>query len=121
MIAPEFVQFLNLLEDSPSFVIRIDEKSQKGTVSNPASVSDGDGNYLIHGTTIAACGAEITSVFSVNTNAGGEISAIYWKTSNGWMDNQDPTALKALDFAQSEMYPFDWAFSVPLDNDIFHQ
>ena len=62
-IDPEFIKFLNLLKDSPSFVIRVDAKSQKGTVSNPTLLPDNDGEYLVHGTTILASGTKVESIF----------------------------------------------------------
>ncbi|WP_157994822.1 hypothetical protein [Paracoccus tegillarcae] len=119
-IDPDLVKCFNLLASSSSFVIRLDVKSQKGTVSNPSSVPENDGDYLVHGTTKLASGTELESVFCVDTDSGGDLAAVYWQTKKGWMNSQDARLPAVLGVERHEIFPFGWKFSVPLENDTFH-
>ncbi len=120
MIEPEFIKHLNLVQSSPSFVIHIAENTGAGAVSNPTAIPDKSGEYLIHGTTTLKCGHELESVFHIDTATGGTLRAIYWMLTSGWTDSQDADAPSALSLDRSEVFPFDWTFSVPLERDIFH-
>ena len=120
VIDPEFVKSLNLLDGAPRFVIRVDAKTQKCTVLNPEKIPDNDGAYLVHGTTILANGTRVRSVFNVNTDSGGTFMAVFWKVGTCWMDSQDINIPEAFGIDRVDMFPFDWEFSVPLENDIFH-
>lgn len=119
-IDPEFVKFLNLLDSSPSFVIRLDNKLEQSVVSNPTIVPNNSGFYLIHGTTILRCGDRMKSIFHVNTDTGGTHLGVYWKTKKGWMDSQDELAAQVLRIKKHDIFPFDWEYSVLLEYDIYH-
>jgi len=119
-IDSELIKYFNLLADSPSFAIRIDAKTHKSTLSNPTQIPDSDGEYLVHGITVTACGTEIVSVFMVNTNSGGTIQAVYWRAHARWIDSQDERVSTFLNIERDDIFPFDWKFSIPLENDIFH-
>lgn len=117
---PDFIKYLNLIKDSPLFVIRIDPDTGQGIVSNPAKISDNTGHHLVHGITKLACGHEVASVFEVNTGTGGTLVATYWHSPKGWITSDDPQAATTLGLGQDVLFPFDWAYSVPLETDIYH-
>lgn len=120
MIDQTAAEWINLLHGAPNFVLRIDPKTGKGAVSNPPQVPKSSGEYWIHGTSILASGADRPSVFVVDTDSGGTLRAIFWKTASGWIDSQDPQAPDNLGLPRDRIFPFDWRFDVPLEEDIFH-
>ena len=120
MIDAHTRQWLGLLESSPNFVIRVDEKTNQGSVRSPAMVPKNDGEYWVFGNTILKTGAELPSVFRVQTNSGGTLLSAFWFISGTWYDFQDSKAYKNLGISRDDATPFDWSYSVELEDDIYH-
>jgi len=115
------LQWLNLLNLSPDFVIRHGNENESSTTTAIPLVPKDDGDYWIAGVTILANGNRLDSVFIVDTNSGGELSSVYWKIDNKWWDFfERPAVFAALSLNEKDVFPFDWQFSVPLEEDIFH-
>ena len=115
------IRWLNLLHGSPGFVIRIDPRTGASTVLQVEVVPDDDGVYWIAGTTTLARGDRIPSVFEVDTTAGGSLGGVYWKIDGSWMSSLETARiLRALDAAEGDVFPFDWAYAVPLARDVYH-
>lgn len=73
------------------------------------------------GVTRLRSGAELESVFRVDTNGGGEFVGVYWKIGGKWWDfTERPAVFDALKLDQADVFPFDWSYAVPLAEDIFH-
>lgn len=120
MIDSHTRQWLGLLESSPSFVIRVDEKTNQGTVKSPPMVPKNDGEYWVFGSTTLKTGQELPSVFRVQTNSGGTLLSAFWCIDGDWHDFQDPKAYKKLNTNRDDATPFDWTYSVKLEDDIYH-
>ncbi|WP_305968636.1 MULTISPECIES: hypothetical protein [unclassified Mameliella] len=120
MIDQETMKRINLLHGAPRFVLRSDPQTGQHAVRNPSQVPRADGEYWMHGTSILSNGAELASVFVVDTDSGGTLRAIFWLSDSGWIDSQDPQAPDTLDLPRDRIFPFDWRFDVPLEEDIFH-
>lgn len=115
------IQWLNLVSSSPTFVIKVGRENEKPKIVRVASVSKNDGEYWIAGETLFKNGMKIPSVFRVDTDTGGSLMGVYWKIKNVWWNSQNrPYVYDALELPKSELFPFDWTYSVKLDEDIFH-
>lgn len=115
------IQWLNLLHSSPTFVLRIGDSNENATVKNVNIVPKNDGEYWIHGKTILKNKIVIPSVFIVDTNTGGSLSGVYWTINNIWWDfNNRPNVFQALCVEEQDVFPFNWTFSVGLEEDIYH-
>jgi len=119
-LAPDLIRILNLLGGAPGFVVRIDDRTGKFTVSNPGRVPAGDGTYLVAGQSRLKGGRVIDSVFHVNTDTGGTLLGAWWKIDGHWTDHQDPEAPQALGLTRAEVFPFDWTYAVAMSDDIYH-
>lgn len=112
-------QWLNLLNGSPSFVIRLGDGHPN--VQKVPKVPANDGLYWMAGTTKTARGDLIKSVFEVDTDAGGSLTGVYWFIEGKWITSSEKSAAyKALKATEAEIFPFDWEFTVPLEDDMFH-
>jgi len=114
-------QWLNLVHSSPAFVIKIDQKTGKGTVRSPQIVPANDGEYWVAGETRLKSGRKLASVFRVQTNSGGTLLGGYWRVGEEWLDIQDERSYSALASARDKETPFDWTYAVPLTEDIYHR
>lgn len=115
------VRWLNLLNGSPSFVIRIAPRSHAPTVVQVEIVPEDDGVYWIAGTTTLPRGDRISSVFEVDTSAGGGLVSVQWKVDGAWMSPSDTTRVRrALDAEERDLFPFDWTYAVPVARDVYH-
>ncbi|MFI8595638.1 hypothetical protein ACIGCK_14555 [Microbacterium sp. NPDC078428] len=114
------IRWLNLLYGSPSFVIRIDPRSQTPTVVQ-INVVPNDGTYWIAGTTILPRGDLTPSVFKIDTSVGGSLAGACWKIDGTWMPSSEKMRiLPALDAEEVDVFPFDWPSSIPLPHDVDH-
>lgn len=114
-------QWLNLLHGAPDFVIRLGPRTDAPTVVQVERVPDDDGVYWIAGTTTLPRGDLLSSVFEVDTSAGGSLVDVHWKIDGGWTRSSNSAQiLSALDAAENDVFPFDWAYAVPLTRDIYH-
>lgn len=114
------IQWLNLLKSSPNFAIRIDEKSGQGKMASPKIVPANDGEYWLHGETCLKNGTTLTSVFRVQTNSGGTLLGTYWDVDGKWMDATDDACFDRLGLTKSDAMPYDWSYTIPLTEDIYH-
>ena len=120
MVSDELRQWLNLVHSSPTFVIRIDDKTLQGTVRSPKIVPANDGEYWVAGETSLKSGRKLASVFRVQTNSGGTLLGGYWRVGDDWLDLQDDLSYAALAYTRDEETPFDWSYAVPLSEDLYH-
>ena len=87
-------------------------------VAWPEVIPADTGLYWVAGTTTVACGREVASVFIVDTDSSGELSAVFWTVEDGeWIDSQDEDAPARLGLERSEVFPFDWSYAIPLEQD----
>ncbi len=117
----ETVQWLNLVHTSPTFAIRVGHGEERSNVLSLDMIPKGDGEYWVCGVTILKNGTNIPSVFRVNTDTGGDLIGVYWNIRDKWWDFQDrPSVLTELSMPESEIFPFDWEYSITLEEDSFH-
>lgn len=117
---PELTKQLNLLERSPTFVLRENKQSGRIEVRTMKQVPDQDGIYWLAGSTVLRNGIPVPSVLRVDTDAGGSLQGVYWKVGTEWYEHSDPVALARLGTSREAAFPFDWSYSVPLERDIYH-
>lgn len=113
-------QRLNLVRTSGSFVLQGDGSQGEANVVSMTVVPKASGVCWVGGTTIVKSGREIESVFRVDTNSGGTLMSIFWWIDGKWYKHEDADALSALGLSKDEVFPFDWRFAIPLEEDIFH-
>ena len=115
------IQWLSLLQSSPEFVVKVGSDAESATVVCLNLVPKDTGEYWVSGTTVLKNGVEIPSVFRVDTNAGGALIGAYWYIDDEWWNFQDrPGVFEALGYKEAEIFPFDWAYAVNLEDDMFH-
>lgn len=117
---PELIKQLNLVNGSPRFVLRENQRTGKLELKNPPVVPDGDGIYWVAATCRLKNGMELPAVLRVDTDAGGSLQSVFWKIEGGWVEHSGSDTLKRLGLTSSEVFPFDWSFKVPLHRDSFH-
>lgn len=116
----DLLKWINLLETSPDFALRVDPATQQVTVAKYARVPDADGLFWLFGTTVLACGQSLPSVLLVDTDSGGELCGAYWKTAKGWVDSQASDIKTVLGLSRDDLLPYDYATQIPLTRDILH-
>jgi len=112
---PETKKWLNLLRSSPGFVLK-DKPDGGAQVVSPKQVPGSDGFYWVHGKTVLHSGRVLESVFHLDTDSGGELNEIFWWIEGSWYDHRDPEARGMLG-SDADIFPFDWSYSVPLEED----
>ncbi len=117
-IDANLAKWLNLIRTSPTFVLK-DTPDGGAKVLPLKEVPANDGFYWIGGKTTLASGQELVSVFHVDTDSAGELCGVYWWVDERWVDSQDPEVGVILGSRES-VFPFDWAFSVPLEENAHH-
>lgn len=113
-------QRLNLIRESPTFVLRETGRQGEADVLTVTKVPKG-GIYWIGGKCILKLGREVESVFRVDTDSGGSLLSVFWWIDSAWYRHEDVDALKKLGLAKEDAFPFDWRFSIALEKDIFHR
>lgn len=116
----EMRQRLNLVRTSGSFVLQEVGEQGDANVLSVKIVPKASGVYWIGGTTVAKSGLEIDSVFRVDTNSGGTLLSTFWWVDGAWYKHEDNEPLIVLGLSKKDVFPFDWQFTVPLEEDIFH-
>ena len=111
-------RMLNLLVASPTFVLA--ERDDDPEIRSLESIPSNSGFYWVAGTSTFAGGREVSSVFVVDSDAGGELWRVYWLLEAGWFESTDEAALEAAGLTRGEVFPFDWRLAVPLQRDVFH-
>ncbi len=114
----ELVQVLNLLRTSPTFVF-CQRGDKRMVVSQLASVPNDGLVYWIAGESQLPKGRTVPSVFNVE-NGGGNLIAVYWYIDRAWYKPSDSDTLGKLELRREDVFPFDWQYAVPVENDIYH-
>lgn len=115
------VRWLNLLNGSPSFVIRIGPRTHAPSVVQVEIVPEDDGVYWVAGTTTLPRGDRIPSVFEIDTSAGGSLVSVHWRIGGTWMSSSDKTrVLAALSAEEGDVFPFDWSYAIQVACDVYH-
>lgn len=114
-------QRLNLVRTARSFVLQEVGTNGEANVSSVKVVPKSNGVFWVPGKTILKAGRKIESVFRVDTDNGGTLASIYWWIGNAWYQHDDGDALAAIGLPKDDVFPFDWQYDVPLEEDIFHQ
>ena len=114
----ELYQTLNLLRTSPTFVVR-ERADQRMEISELALVPNDDSVYWVAGESTLPAGRSIPSVFVVE-NGGGNLIAVYWFIEKAWFKPTDVETLSKLNLRREDVFPFDWRYAVPVENDIYH-
>lgn len=119
-IEADLAKRLNLLRSSPSFVLKDVGSEGKQHVVATKLIPENSGSYWVAGRTTLKNGRVLEAVFNVDTGSGGSLLAIFWFIGKEWYRHDDQSTCKALDLSREEVFPFNWDFAVPLENDIFH-
>ncbi len=120
VVDDELRRRLNLVESSKAFVLKEVGNDGSAAVRSVQVVPNDDGIYWVGGATKLANGRELTSVFRVDTNAAGNLLAIYWQIGSDWYEHDSEETFRALEIQRDEAFPFDWSYRVPLEKDAFH-
>lgn len=83
-------------------------------------VPDASGVFWMHGVVLLPSGRKLDGVFVVDTDSGGELLASYWRHGDEWYSQDDVDLPAALGLSREEMFPYDYALTVPLEKDIYH-
>ena len=84
-------------------------------------IHKGTGDYWLAGETRLRSGQILESVFSVNTDSGGALGDVFWRIDDKWYRQDDLETLAVLGIKKEDVFPYDWSFAIPLEEDIFHQ
>ena len=115
-VAPETAQWLNLIRESPSFVLFEGRNPGDECLQQVEVVSPDSGICWIGGSLTTADGRTLDAVHLVNTDDGGQLAGSYvWV--GGWHRIEDFAS--QLDEEPSSVYPFDYSLAVPLAEDWF--
>ena len=114
-------QRLNLVRTARSFVLQEVGATGEANVASLSVVPKSSGIYWVPGKTILKSGRTIESVFRVDTDAGGTLVSAYWWIDGMWYAQEDVDAINAIGVSRDQIFPFDWAYDVPLEEDIFHE
>lgn len=114
----DLIQSLNLLRTAPTFVFR-EHENRLEVVQLPRIPNDGS-VYWISGESLLPVGRHIPSAFVVE-HGGGNLVAVYWWIEGKWRTPSDGDALAALGLRRDEVFPFDWRYAVPVENDAYHK
>jgi hypothetical protein len=117
---PELGKDLQFLNSQRSWVYREIPEENVAQVLSPPSIPKATGVYWIAGETVLHCGRRLDSVFQVDTDSGGELMSVYWHIGGQWYKHDDEDVLRALEVSRDDVFPFDWSFAVPLEEDVFH-
>lgn len=115
----QLTKTLNLPRTSPAFAYRQRADGSLDVVQ-PSLIPNDDSTYWVAGRTILANREELASVFIIESG-GGNIVGVYWFVNNGWYKSDDPDAPGALGIPKESIFPFDWQYAIPVENDIYHQ
>jgi len=115
----ELVKVLNLPRTSPSFAYRQCTDDSLDVIQ-PSIIPKDDSTYWVAGRSTLPNGQELESVFVIE-NGGGNLVSIYWFIDDSWYASDDGDVLNALGLPREEVFPFDWQYSIPVENDVYHQ
>lgn len=116
----DICQRLNLVRNSGSFVLKETGTQGEADVLSLNQIPKNNGIYWLGGKTVLKSGRELESVFRVDTDTGGTLVSVYWLINGGWHMHEEESALNALGLAKDDVFPFDWSYSIELEEDNFH-
>lgn len=116
----ELRQALQFLVTQRSWVMKDIPKKDKSEVLTLKIIPKGTGVYWVAGESRLRSGRKLESVFRVDTDGGGSLVTVFWKINGHWYRHEDADTLSALEMKRENVFPFDWSFTVPLEEDIFH-
>ena len=115
----DLAKTLNLPRTAPSFAYR-QHTDGSLDVLQPNSIPKDGSIYWLAGDSILSNGRKLTSVFIIE-DGGGNLVASYWFIADNWYKSDDDDVLIALGLQKREVFPFDWQYAIPVDNDVYHQ
>ena len=115
----ELIERLNLPRTSPSSVLKENSRSGEIEAIQISEIPKDRALYWVAGVSVLATGRKISSVFRVS-NGGGGLVDVYWFIDGAWYASGDADAPAALGAVRDDVIPFDWAYAVPVANDIYH-
>ena len=117
-VSPDIAKNLNVLRQSPAFALR--ETDDGGfAVVTPSAIPDDGAIYWLAGQSRLASGASVSSVFVVG-GGGSDFIRAFWCVDDTWVQSDNPIAVELLRLPKSDVFPFDWAYAIPVTNDVFH-
>ena len=116
----ELIKDLNFISGQPTWVYHELANEDMVNLLRLQRVPYQTGIYWIAGESTLASGKRLGSVFRVDSDAGGSLATVYWKINDMWFRHDDTAALEALGLVKNDVFPFDWSFAVPLEEDHFH-
>ena len=116
----ELAKTLNLPRTSPTFVLKQIGDDGSLEVVQLGKIPSDDAVYWLSGSSKLASGREVPSVFVVS-DGGGSLVKVYWYVDDRWFQSDDADALDALGLGRNDVFPFDWSYAVPVENDVYHQ
>ncbi|MEZ4247309.1 MAG: hypothetical protein R3B99_03605 [Polyangiales bacterium] len=114
----EMVKLLNLLDLYPYRVLRETERGKLDVLS-PDSVPAGWGVCWVAGVCVLASGRRMPAAFRLDTDAGASLLTVFFKSEMGWVEQGDPDFLRMLGMTSAEVFPYDWRYSVTIEEDMY--
>ena len=110
---------LNVIHGSPSFCLR-EHPDGSMDVLQLQEIPDDGHVYWVHAIVTFACGQKASAVFCI-TSGGREHISVKIRINDRWFNSDDPDLLEALGFSTEQAFPFDWSYSIPVVDDIYHK
>lgn len=120
IVEKDLVQRLNLLSRAKNFALKEIGVAGEAVLQRLQRVPSDGSIYWVSGSTLLRSGTELKSVFRVDTSSGGDLLAVFWNLRGEWFHHHDEQALRVIGLGKSDVFPFDWVYSIPLENDVFH-
>lgn len=114
----EFTKHLNFFLSNPDWAY-CEESEEKMLAIKPDRITKDGETYWLGGTTTLNNGKELGSVFVIQ-DGGAELMKVYWHFEGQWHASDDAATPAMLGLNRSDIFPFDWSYAVPVDNDIYH-
>lgn len=109
---------LNLIHGSPAFCLRMCSDGSMDVLQIAEIPEDGR-DYWVHATVTFACGQTASAAFLIGSG-GGSHHSIKIRANDHWFDSDAPELPERLGLTREQIFPFDWQYSVPVANDIYH-
>lgn len=115
----DLIQSLNLVRGSRQFVLRCHEDGSMD-VLNLGLIPKDEFTYLVYAQISLPNGLTLPSVVHI-AEGGGSTIQFYLFVGDAWYKPEDTQIPTKLNISHEEIYPFDWKYSVPVENDIYHK
>ena len=116
----DLIQLLNLLQMSNDFVLHEIGENGEVEVVNPSEVPANTGVYWVYARIILKSQKHIDGVFRLDTDSGGSHLEVFWSVKDQWFRQDDSDLLSALGGNRADIFPYDWKYGVPLEEDLYH-